>query len=227
MIDTLSWGACINRHGPGGLGFDAFAAHRPEGLFTLSDGANSCPLGGQAARWLVGQMSQPGLPRQTQALAQRVEQLHQQMVLRFPESAATLLHVQADAQGLRLLSVGDSFLTVFERLWPGWRGWRVALSMPRDLDAQGHPSQLMGSEVMHQVHQLALAPRGPLVIAMMSDGPAHALGMQATGEVLSRLGRRQPSAEDLDYLSEDLVARALAQGCTDDASVALIWVDWP
>lgn len=225
MSPRVALGQCINQGPPGHQGFDAFAAHPPQGLFSLADGANSCLLSGEAARWLVEQMSLPGVPREASSLARHVEALHQQMLARFAESATTLLHVQLSPNGARLASVGDSMLHVLERRW--WGAWRLAWSMPRDVDAQGHPSQLLGSEVLKEVHLRELGARGPLLLVMMSDGPGHVLGPAQLASSLSCLGRQMPSNADLDYLCQTLVSQALAQGCTDDASVALIWVDWP
>ena len=225
MTPRIVLGQCINQGPPGQPGFDAFAAHAPQGLFSLSDGANSCLLSGEAARWLVEQMSLPGVPRQGPALAGHVEGLHHQMLARFPDSAATLLHVQLDAHGTRIASVGDSMLHVFERRW--WGPWRLALSMPRDVDEQGHPSQLLGSEVLRKVHLRELSTRGPRLLVMMSDGPGHALDPELVARTLGCLGRRMPSGADLDYLCRTLVEQAQQRGCTDDASVALIWADWP
>lgn len=221
-------GQCINQRRDGVLGFDAFAANPAQGLFALCDGANSCPGSGQAALWLSEQLVDA--QRCGSAWAEfesHVFQLHRDMLERFVETASTALWCRVTAQGLRLASVGDSSLRVYRRAWAGWGSWQAICTMPRDLDAQGNPRQLIGSEVLDTVHQQDLPARGPLLTLMMSDGPANSLSEGAVQGVLHSLKKQAPSAHDLDYLCRQLVDEALNLGCQDDASVAMVWTQWP
>jgi hypothetical protein len=139
-------GKAIN-HGPEkGLGFDAFGACPEQGLYALCDGANSCPDSGQAALWLCHQITHTPMhedkPLNFEPL---VRDLHEDMLLSFPNTAATLVGLHVAPWGMRLVSVGDSDLTLFKRRWRGWGSWQKNCTMPKDLDTDGNPSQLIAS----------------------------------------------------------------------------------
>lgn len=228
MNAQIVLGQCINRRRDGLTGFDAFAAHRERGLFALCDGANSCPNSGLAAQWLSQALIDDALCIDNAiTLDAKVRKLHFEMHQRFPETASTALWVQIETQGMSLGSVGDSCLHVYRRSWAGWGPWRQICTMPRDLDEQGHPRQLIGSEVLDTVHHRTLMPQGPMLALMMSDGPANTLPEGTLQNVLHTLKRQQPSPHDLDYLCQQLVDSTLDLGCQDDASVAMVWAQWP
>jgi hypothetical protein len=222
---TIVAGSCINQGLPGSLGFDAFAGDSRRGVFVMCDGANSCPDSGQAAQWLAealafdARVSESGL-----GFDPSIRALHLEMLDRFPQTAATVLALRVNHEGLTLASVGDSRMTVLKPSWGGWGPWRLAWHMPQDINAQGHPSQLVGSEVLDQVHLRHVAAKGRCLVALMTDGAAHAIDERELCNLLQPLGRQMPSADDLNYWCETMAHQALAQGCLDDISVALVMV---
>jgi serine/threonine protein phosphatase PrpC len=225
---VLILGCSINQRRDGVVGFDAFGSCLDQGLFALCDGANSCPGSGMAAQWLCQKLVTEAVSVQDQAaMTTLFYRLHSEMHQTHPETAATALLLRAKSDGLGLSSLGDSSMRAYRRSLAGWGGWTEECEMPRDIDAQGHPTQLMGSEVLNVIHHEHLPARGPLLVLMMSDGPANVLSKTDLYRTMKHLGRRRPSSADLDYLSAELTARALDLGCRDDVSVALIWVEWP
>jgi serine/threonine protein phosphatase PrpC len=223
MTMLCVWGQAIN-HGPlDGLGFDAFCANASTGLFALSDGANSCPDSGKAAKWLCEQITQTPLDEPPPLNFEPVVRgLHLDMLQRFPNTAATLVGLHLAPQGLRLVSVGDSELSVFERRW--WGRWVKRHTMPKDLDAQGNPSQMLASEVLDTVHQHDMFKKKVLLALMLSDGPARVLLESSVQLAIEKISHKPPTSDDLNYLCQNLANEALAMGCHDDVSVALIWI---
>jgi serine/threonine protein phosphatase PrpC len=218
-------GKAIN-HGPDkGLGFDAFSANPEQGLYALCDGANSCPDSGQAALWLCQQITHAQVPEDRPLnFEPLVHDLHEHMLTSFSNTAATLVGLHVAPWGLRLVSVGDSELTLYKRRWWGWGPWQKNCTMPKDLDANGHPRQLIASEVFDTVHQLELPAQGTWLALMMSDGPARVLPASSVQKTLQKISHQTPSSEDLNYLCETLAHEALSSGCQDDVSVAMLWI---
>jgi serine/threonine protein phosphatase PrpC len=204
------------------LGFDAFSANAEAGIFTLCDGANSCPDSGAAARWLSQTMAQAD----SENLPQQLISTHVEMCQKFPETGSTLLRVHAREQGLELATLGDSFLWVFKKPWNGFAPWRCIDQMPRDVDEKGHPTQLVGSEVCHTLHTRQHRPRGIYCAVLMSDGPGLVTADQHLAARMSLLGRSEPSPADLAYLCHSLALDAHAAGCRDDISVAMVWLKY-
>ena len=124
------------------------------------------------------------------------------------------------------LSVGDSDLTLYKRRWGGWGSWQKNCTMPKDLDTDGNPSQLIASEVLDTVHQLDLPAQGTWLALMMSDGPARVLPTSSLQKTLQKISHQTPSSEDLDYLCRALADEALSSGCQDDVSVAMLWIQY-
>ena len=223
MTRQCVWGQAINQGPPYGLGFDACCANAVTGLFALSDGANSCPDSGKAAQWLCEQITQtPQDEPPPLNFEPVVRRLHQDMLVRFPDTAATLIGLQLAPQGLRLVSVGDSELSVFERSW--WGRWFKRHTMPKDLNAQGHPSQMLASEVLDTVHQHDMPKQKVMLALMLSDGPARVLPSSSVTRAIGKINNQTPSSDDLDYLCQSLASEALDLGCHDDVSVVLIWI---
>ena len=222
MTLRMVHGLALNVHAHPSKGFDAFAYNTQTNTYVLCDGANSCPNSGHAARWLSNATARC----EVQNLEQHLFATHQDMLQGFPDTASTLLHVCADMKGLHLASLGDSFLSVFQRTWYGLGSWKCIHTMPRDLDAHGHPSQLVGSEVCHTLHRYTLPAQGTYCVAMLSDGPGLLMPPEWLAERLTTLGRKRPSKYDLDYLCDSMAQYALGLGCLDDTSVALIWLQY-
>jgi hypothetical protein len=218
-------GKAIN-HGPvNGLWFDAFSARPAQGLYALCDGANSCTDSGRAALWLCQQITDAKVPEARPLdFEPLVRSLHEDMLVSFPDTAATLVGMHITPLGLRLVSVGDSELALYERCCWGWGPWQLACIMPKDLDAHGHPSQLIASEVLDTVHQSDFKARGTWLALMMSDGPARVLPSASVKKMLGKITRQTPTSEDLDYFCQTLANEALASGCQDDVSIAMLWV---
>lgn len=217
-------GSCINHGRPDRLGFDSYASHPGHGVFVLCDGANSCPDSGKAAQWLSQSLANdPRVFDDQGGFDLCLRSLHRDMIEQFPITAATVLALRVDAQGMALASVGDSRLILLRRSLAGWGPWRRVHEMPRDLNEEGHPTQLLGSEVLDQVHQAHFAPRGRFLAVLMTDGVANSLDDEEVFEVVAALGRLTPSAHDLDYLCQTLTGMALERGCHDDLSVVMIY----
>jgi len=215
--------ACaLNVNADESLGFDAFSAHAEQPVFVLCDGANSCPDSGVAARWL----SQAMVQADTEHLSSQLMSTHTQMCEKFPNTGSTLLRVHARAQGLQLASLGDSFLWLFHKPWGGLAPWRCIDQMPRDVDGNGHPTQLVGSEVCNTLHTRQHPSKGLYCAVLMSDGPGLLTPDHALQARVSLLGRAEPSAADLDYLCHSLALAAHAAGCHDDISVAMVWLKY-
>jgi hypothetical protein len=218
----ITHGLALNVQSHPSKGFDAFAFNAQTNAYVLCDGANSCPNSGHAARWLCNTSAKwDGQEIQLALFA-----THQAMLEAFPDTASTILHVCADKNGLHLASLGDSFLHVFQRTWFGLGSWKCVHTMPRDLDAHGHPSQLVGSEVCHTLHRCSLPAQGTYCVAMLSDGPGLMMPPEWIAQRLTTLGSKLPSKFDLDYLCDSMAHHALEQGCLDDTSVALIWLQY-
>lgn len=226
MIPHCVFGQAIN-HGPGGEGgFDAFQAQPSQGLYALCDGANSCLGSGRAAVWLAEQITQTAETAGHVFIDSRarVVELHEQMLTQFPVTASTLIGLHVRPLGLRLFSVGDSQLTLYQPHRWSRKSWKKIHTMPLDIDENGHPSQLIASEILHTVHQQDFPPAPTWLAVLMSDGPAKYLSDATIETALLRIGHNTPSANDLDYLCQSLADEALAAGCRDDVSLALVWI---
>lgn len=213
-------GCSINYKSIEGLGFDAFKANEAQNIFTLCDGANSCKGSGAAALWLSQVMADDDEKNVTEQLLSR----HLEMCEKFPDTGSTLLRVSANTTGIELSSVGDSFMWLFKKKWRGWAPWECIETMPRDVDHHGHPTQLVGSEVCNTVHVRNFEPDGLFCAILMSDGPGLLTNELALKNSLSMLGRNEPSPSDLDFLCTSLASDAHTSGCTDDISVAMVWL---
>lgn len=99
--------------------------------------------------------------------------------------------------------------------------------MPLDIDPNGNPTQLIGSEVCEKVHVRHLKVDAKWLLVFMTDGAAEFIHSAELEASLATLGRQQPSADDLDYLCKDLSRQALDSGCRDDISVAIVWFQGP
>ena len=219
MTTMLVHAAVVNFNAQPHKGFDAFGVNQDASVYALCDGANSCPDSGIAARWLCEQMV-----ADTQDIQQQVFAIHHEMLEQFPDTASTLIRLQIAKQQLHMASLGDSFLKVYRKSWHGFGKWACVHEMPRDLNAYGHPSQLLGSEMCEKLHMATLPMSGIYCMAMMSDGPGLVLPTAYVAQRLSVLGKTQPSAQDLNYLCVSLAEDAQKRGCQDDTSVALIWL---
>jgi len=219
MTTILVHAAVVNFNAQPHKGFDAFCVNQDASVYALCDGANSCPDSGIAARWLCEQMV-----ADTQDIQQQVFAIHHEMLEQFPDTASTLIRLQIAKQQLHMASLGDSFLKVYRKSWHGFGKWACVHEMPRDLNAYGHPSQLLGSEMCEKLHMATLPMSGIYCMAMMSDGPGLVLPTAYVAQRLSVLGKTQPSAQDLNYLCVSLAEDAQKRGCQDDTSVALIWL---
>ena len=210
---------------PAGKGFDAFASSESGQLVALCDGANSCLGSGHAARWLCASwvLEQPERALDAQTWQARLKDRHEQMQIRHPGTGSTLAFAHLHDKGLTLGNLGDSYLKVYHHAGRFWNRWRFVQDMPRDLDENGHPSQMAGSAVCQAAHLMELPPLGSYLLVFMSDGAGN---YWTAGDLLDRLqiiSSQHPSAEDLGYFCNTLAQHSLDLGSDDDASVALVW----
>jgi len=215
-------GATINLNSFDAMGFDAFSANVVDHIFTLCDGANSCPNSGSAATWLSETFSQA----HPDTLDTQLKVRHAQLCALFPETGSTLLRLAADDGGIHMASIGDSFLWLFQKPWGGFGPWRCIDQMPRDIDSKGHPTQLVGSEVCDILHESHHPPVGRYCAVMMSDGPGLSVSPAQLLERVAVLGRAEPQDHDLAYLCRSLALQAQKSGCRDDISVAIVWIHY-
>jgi hypothetical protein len=215
-------GAQININSDVAMGFDAFSANTIDGIFTLCDGANSCTGSGLAAQWLSEAFAQ----NDAHSLAEQLQTKHTQMCSLFPETGSTLVRVHVHRRGIELSSIGDSFLWLFQKPWGGWAPWQCIERMPRDIDAMGHPTQMIGSEVCDHLHIRCHPPLGRYCAVLMSDGPGLAISEKQLKQRVSLIGRDNPNQNDLEYLCQSLALDALNSGCKDDISVAMVWANY-
>ena len=238
-LTALSWGVLINAAEPGSwhaMGFDAFATGAPQQpVFVLCDGANGTPRGGDFARALVGDFleyfsgplpkgdlapDRPGVD--LAAIGLHLDQLGEALDQQFAASAATLTAARFFEGQLQLLHVGDSYVMAFRR--QPLLGWRQVTSLGRHQDAQGRPTQLIGSPVPVRPYWFESASAGDWVIALMTDGAGDFLSASDLLEQLRLVGRAQPSQEDLNFCAQYLGQLALSRQSDDDISVCLIWM---
>lgn len=215
--------ACaLNLNSQEGFGFDAFEANENLNIFTLCDGANSCAGSGEAAAWLSKVMALGDHDQPTDQLMTR----HIEMLEKFPDTGSTLVRVRANLNLLELTSIGDSFLWLFKKKWGGWGAWQCIEKMPRDVNELGHPTQLVGSEVCHTLHVRNFEPNGLYCAILMSDGPGLLTSDLSLKKCVSILDRDEPSSADLAYLCHSIATDAQNAGCTDDTSVAMVWLKY-
>ena len=227
---TAVYAAITNFQSHPSFGCDAFAHNQAAGVWVMADGANSCPGARQAAEWVTDRMVDA--LEQNQSITDRefetcVLSVHSEMLLVHPETAATLLICQVCSESIRLASIGDSSLRAFRPpTWP-FSGWKEYLVMPLDIDPNGNPTQLIGSEVCEKVHVRHLKVEAKWLLVFMTDGAAEFIHSAALEASLATLGRQQPSSDDLEYLCKDLSRQAINAGCRDDVSIAMVWVQGP
>jgi serine/threonine protein phosphatase PrpC len=221
----VQYGISLNLYAAEHKGYDAFGVNLNHYRFVLCDGANSTKISKQGAQWLSEFMAQQANDAST-SVELKLRQAHEGMQIQFPESASTFIQLQVSENGLFLASVGDSFLNIYQRSYWGLGAWRCTLKMPRDCNSEGHPSQLIGSEVFEQVHFQQLPPKGVYCAVLMSDG----VGLYVTDDMITErmkaLGRQIPSRDDMDYLSRCLAEQALKLGSHDDVSISMVWIDF-
>jgi len=217
----------LNLH-PKGKGFDAFASSVSGKLLALCDGANSCIGSGAAARWLCKSWVQdePEWVLDAPTWQSRVNDRHKKMQELHPGTGSTLSFAHLHSNGLTLGNLGDSYIKVYHHAGRLWSRWRFVNEMTRDLDTNGHPSQLAGSDVCNAAHLLELPPLGSYLLVFMSDGAGN---YWAAGDLLDRLkiiSTQYPSTEDLGYFCKTLAQHSLDLGSDDDVSVALAWCNF-
>jgi hypothetical protein len=192
-------------------GFDHVAVDLKNNIFTLCDGANSCPNAGDAAKFFGNKMLECIKTDDDDSFSSQFLNLffnaHHQMQFEYLDSACTFLYFNASQSKLKLSSMGDSFLYLFQKPLMGFGNWKHLLTMPRDIDGFNHPSQLVGSEVCH-------------------DGPGNLLSIPILLSRLKMLGRKFPSSDDLLYLCQTLAREAEEMGCRDDNSIAIVWAKY-
>jgi hypothetical protein len=211
-------------------GFDHVAVDLKNNIFTLCDGANSCPNAGDAAKFFGNKMLECIKTDDDDSFSSQFLNLffnaHHQMQFEYLDSACTFLYFNASQSKLKLSSMGDSFLYLFQKPLMGFGNWKHLLTMPRDIDGFNHPSQLVGSEVCHDLHLESIDASGIYCAILMSDGPGNLLSIPILLSRLKMLGRKFPSSDDLLYLCQTLAREAEEMGCRDDNSIAIVWAKY-
>tara|TARA_B110000503_G_scaffold82461_1_gene125806 strand:+ start:8408 stop:9091 length:684 start_codon:yes stop_codon:yes gene_type:complete len=217
-------GQCVNYRKDEHIGFDSFSQNLDRTRFALCDGANSCLESGQTSQWLSSKIVNGNILTKENA-DDLVGSLHSGILKLYPNTASTLVYLQIESNRLISVSVGDSYLSVYRQPFLKFVNWKQTLEMPRDLNADGNPFQLIGSEVLDCVHYSQVEKTGVHVALMMSDGPANAISDREIQKMLRLIGRNKPTQADLTYISKRLVQLAWRGGCKDDASVVTIWIN--
>lgn len=188
----------------------------------LCDGANGTPLGGDlakdAARAVLRDLEQSRL-----ITDERLQEISTDLDRRYPDSGSTLLAAYVQAGSLHLLGVGDSYASLFAF---GEMGWCFEAQIDRQVNAFGHPSQLIGAEVPISAIRLERSfssTHARRAAFLMSDGCGAFLLADDLLGVLSEIGGATPGVEDLNFYASELAHLAISRGSRDDASVVVTW----
>ena len=208
------------------VGFDFFATF--DNVFALCDGANSCHNSGilaeKLSRKIVKNWASPSLDKKLRKnyLSAQIIQIHKELLLDNLDAASTLVALGVFDDFFEMISVGDSYGEVFEKV--SKKKWEHFSSMPRDIDLNNNPFQLIGSEVLENVHYQVFPTKKTWCIFMMSDGLGNFVDSSDLLERLSLLGDELPNENDLDFIANDLAKSAFIRGSKDDISVTVIFL---
>ncbi len=219
-------GMALNLGAPERLGFDAAARHPSLPLAVLCDGANGTPHGGAVAQ-AASQRVLEALDAGTPLSGQLLDAMSQEFDAQWPDSGCTLLAFAANARGLCITSVGDSFAELFAHRQGQWASEH---QLDRHVDDEGHPTQLIGANVPIRPHCCERQSTTEVTCwaaFLMSDGAGAYLSTADLREVLLPIGAQTPSDHDLQFCAETLAELALARGSHDDVSVLMAWVQQP
>ncbi len=206
-------------------GFDFF--YSLENIFALCDGANSCQNSGILARKLskkvINNWASPSLDKKVRKeyLKSAIKKIHEELLLDNLDAASTLMALGVFDNFFEMVSVGDSYGVVFEKINKKWRHY---FSMPRDIDSDDNPFQLIGSDVFKELHYQIFPQKNSWCIFMMSDGLGNFVDYNDLMESLSLFGDNFPNESDLEFIVNDLAKSALRRGSKDDISATIIFL---
>ena len=224
---NLSYAEIINQHTGSGDCFDSF--DRADGLFVLCDGVNSSKNGGKFSTLLCKTFLEQCTYREftkterSEEFSSILFSVHHNLKSLNLGASSTLISVFYNSKFFELISVGDSFGEVFKKTMDG--DWRHDFSMPRDIDTNGNPWQLIGSEVFQKVNYRQFNGSNRWCIFLMSDGLGNHIKGGDLMENLSLI-RSDPGNLDLRFIANELVNKAKMSGSLDDISICIIFLGY-
>ncbi len=223
----LTNGSLINETNERSCGFDSFNSSHD--TFVLCDGANSCKNGGILASSLAKTILAKW-PNCFDIKSNRMDLIykvvlaeHNKYLTNKIEAASTIIGLKTLLNGFEMISIGDSYGEIF---YKNQNGWSKLYSMPRDIDENGHPWQLVGSEVLKKINYKKFDKNGSYCIFLLSDGAGNFLTQKSFYRVTESIGENRPNSYDLNFFSLDLVREARNNKSYDDISVAIIYIDF-
>ncbi len=223
----FTFGSSVNILGKNSSGFDSFSFKNR--TFILCDGANSCKNGGVLANKLSKSIANKwsdvhkASKQKDEFVFSLIHNEHKYYLSNNFEAASTLVGMKIMSHEFEMISVGDSYGEIFYK--DQNLGWKKIDSMPRDIDENGHPWQLIGSAVLEKVHHKQFSLNGSYCIFLMTDGAGNFLTERSFSRILNLINNEKPNPADLDYLSSDLVFEARSNGSSDDISIIILFID--
>lgn len=223
----LSYGSLINNTSESSNGYDRF--YYVKDTFVLCDGANSCKNGGILAGYLAESFGTKWA-NIVDMKSNRINLIHKIILAEHNkyltskmEAASTLVGLKTISNGFEMISVGDSYGEIF---YKNLNSWDKIYSMPRDLDKNGNPWQLVGSEVLEKINYKKFDRTGSYCIFLLSDGAGNFLPSKSYYRVTESIGDNRPRSCDLNFYSLDMVNEAKINKSNDDASVVILYLDF-
>jgi serine/threonine protein phosphatase PrpC len=221
----------LNHSSGPALGFDSASWHTQLPLAVLSDGANGTPHGGAIAAAVCDRILQQA-QRERPYQSEDFQSISNALEAQWPDSGATLLLLQANEDSLEVYGVGDSYAEVFQfqkTKKSDKTDWHSVHQLARQVDAQAHPTQLIGADVpiSPEHHRISVGPVASRWAAFfMSDGAGDFLSTADLRDQLLTIGDETPSEHDLLFCAESLAEMAVSRGSEDDTSVLMAWIDF-
>ncbi len=207
--------------------FDAFA--RVSDSFTLCDGANSCKNSGKLAKKLaslfskkISSIAMKKVDRERE-ISKIVLDIHENCALNNEAGASTLLGLNILKDSYEIISVGDSYGKVFTRNPDG--EWTEHCSIPRDLDYNGNPWQLIGSDVCELVHYTRLYRENVACVFLMSDGVGDFIKNSDIEKILNKKDIKKFNPSNLRKIVESLLSISGERGSKDDMSICMAFIE--
>ncbi|MAI29255.1 MAG: hypothetical protein CMP38_03505 [Rickettsiales bacterium] len=222
----IEYGSKINLTNSGLKGFDSFFSTK--NCFVLCDGANSCVNGGIFAENLSKSVALNWSSKK-KLFGNRKKYLysfllheHKNYLSKKLDAASTLVALGIFDDNFEVFSVGDSYAEIYFR--SNTKSWMKIFSMPRDINLNGDPWQLIGSDVFEKINYKNFNDLGTYCIFLLTDGAGNYLQDKNLLRILNTIGDKTPDSYDLNYLSTDLAFEAKLNGSNDDISVVTLFV---
>ncbi len=223
----ITYGSLINEMNESSCGYDRFKYS--QNTFVLCDGANSCKNGGFLANSLADSLVAKW-PNFSDINSNRIDLIyevilteHREYLKKKLEAASTIVGLKTMSDGFEMISIGDSYGEIY---YKGHNGWSKIYSMPRDLNEDGNPWQLVGSEVLEKINYKMFDKTGSYCVFLLTDGAGNFLPEKSYNEITELLGENRPNSYDLNFFSTDLVLKAKKNKSCDDISVVILYLDF-